>query len=211
MKRSDVVVLVVGGVGLFLAGVVWRPVFGDSTILKEAIECTSYLATTAAALVAIYTLNIWKAQFRHAERFSSLRILKDAITDMHLYRGHLLAVINMCSNARENNGVPDKQLIDIEQKKREQLKLAFSNYKKAWAAAVVFFTPDEERNFPGPPNHFMTLYLTRVQGIHDAHKKYSTPGQSAEFEAIAESYNLEAMEIFKDTLDEVESMLRRKV
>lgn len=68
-----------------MAGVVWRPVFGDYAKLKDALECVSYLATAVAAIVAIYTLNAWKDQFRHAERFKSLKDLKDAATNLHTF------------------------------------------------------------------------------------------------------------------------------
>ncbi|MBV7523409.1 hypothetical protein KW834_03180 [Pseudomonas sp. PDM29] len=211
MKRSDILLMVAGGTGLFMAGVVWRPAFGNYANLKDALECTSFLATIVAALVAIYTLRAWKDQFRHAERFAALRALKDAITDLHLYRGYLLSVIGVFNHLRASGGVPDQTLINEEKEKKEKLLLAFSAYRKAWVAAVPFFTPREESEFPGSPDSFMTLYLSRVQQLHDAHKKYSKPEQSAEFQAIADYYNNEAMDLFKKTADEIQLMLRKKV
>ena len=211
MKRGDILLLVAGGIGLFMAGVVWRPVFGDYANIKDALECTSFLATIVAALVAIYTLRAWKDQFRHAERFAALRALKDAITDLHLYRGYLLSVIRLFNHLRASGGVSDQALLDAEKEKREKLLTAFSAYRKAWVAAVPFFTPREELDFPGSPDKFMTLYLLRVQQLHDAHKKYSKPEQSDEFQEIADYYNNEAMELFKETADEIQLMLRKKI
>lgn len=194
-----------------MAGVVWRPAFGDYVYIKDALECTSFLATIIAALVAIYTLRAWKDQFRHAERFAALRSLKDAITDLHLYRGYLLSVIRVFNHLRVSGGVPDQTLIDDEKEKKEKLLSAFSAYRKAWVAAVPFFTPREELEFPGSPDFFMRLYLSRVQQLHDAHKKYCKPEQSAEFQAVADHYNNEAMELFGKTADEIQLMLRKKV
>ncbi|MNE13592.1 hypothetical protein D3C81_1192060 [compost metagenome] len=211
MKRSDIFLMVAGGIGLFMTGVVWRPVFGNYSNLKDALECTSFLATIVAALVAIYTLRAWKDQFRHAERFAALRSLKDAITDLHLYRGYLLSVINVFNHLRASEGVSDQRLVDIASEKKEKLLSAFSAYRKAWVAAVPFFTKKEEAEFPGSPDVFMTLYLSRVKQLHEAHKKFSKPEQSAEFEAIAELYNREAMGLFKTVADEIQAMLRKKV
>lgn len=211
MKQGDILLLVAGGIGLFMAGVVWRPVFGDYANIKDALECTSFLATIVAALVAIYTLRAWKDQFRHAERFAALRALKDAITDLHLYRGYLLSVIRLFNHLRASGGVCDQALLDAEKEKREKLLTAFSAYRKAWVAAVPFFTPREELDFPGSPDKFMTLYLSRVQQLQEAHKKYSKPEQSDEFQEIADYYNNEAMELFKKTADEIQLMLRKKI
>lgn len=209
MTRNDVVLFAVGGVGLFMAGVVWRPAFGDFEKLKDILECTSFLATTVAAVVAIYALSAWKAQFRHSERFSTLRLLKDTITDLHLYRGYLLAVIATCNHIRSTNGVPDAQLVQAEHEKREQLKTALSAYKKAWAAAVVFFTTTEEAKFPGDPERFLTLFISRPQQIYEACEKYFDAAQTENFMAVTKYYDDEAKLLFKETVDEVEMMLRK--
>lgn len=210
MTRNDVVLFAVGGVGLFMVGVVWRPVFGDFGKLKDTLECTSFLATTIAAVVAIYALSAWKAQFRHAERFSTLRVLKDAITDLHLYRGYLLAIIATCNHLRSKNGVPDPLLVQAEHETREQLKAALSAYKKAWAAAVVFFTPAEEAKFPGDPDRYLTLFISRPQQIYEACEKYFEAEYTENFEAVIRYYDDEAKVLFKNTVDEVEMMLRKK-
>lgn len=193
-----------------MAGVVWRPVFGDYAKLKDALECVSFLATTVAAVVAIYTLRAWKDQFRHAERFATLRAVKDAVTDLHLYRGHLLAVIGIFRSLRANGQV-DPQLIMKEELKREQLLAALSAYKKAWAAAVAFFTPEEEQNFPGAPDVFMRLYISRPSEIQDAHEKFSPADQSSEFDAVVDGFNAEAIELFRDTVSAIETMIRKKI
>jgi len=210
MKRSDVVLLSFGGIGLFMAGVVWRPAFGDYSKLKDALECMSFLATTVAAIVAIYTLSAWKNQFRHAERFSSLRAVKDAITDLHLYRGHLLAVIDICKSLRVNANDIDPKLLEKEALKREQLLLALSVYKKAWASAVAFLTPEEERDFPGPPDVFLQLYISRPKQINEAHQRFSSVDQQSEFDAVVSLYNEEAKDLFYETMTAIQTMIRKK-
>ncbi|WP_159815559.1 hypothetical protein [Pseudomonas sp. 18058] len=211
MTRSDVVLLTVSGIGIFCVGVVWRPVFGDLAHLKFALESTSYVATAVAAIVAIYTLNAWKRQFRHAERFATLRVLKDAVTDLHLYRGHLLSVIAIYKYLRTHDGAPDPELVNREAEKREQLKTALTAYKKAWAAAVAFFTHEEEANFPGTPTMFLTLYVSRPEQIHKAHLLYIDSSQDDQFEAVVQLYDDEAKILFRDSVEEIESMLRRNI
>lgn len=211
MKRSDWVLLSAVGGGLFMAGAVWRPAFGDYSKFKDAMECMSFLATTVAAIVAIYTLRAWKDQFRHAERFATLRAVKDAIADLHVYRRHLLSVVKIFRDARANGGKFDQQLILREELIRQQLLSALSTYRKAWAAAVAFFTPEEEQGFVGTPDAFMKLYRSRARNIQTAHEQFSVSNQASEFDAVVDAYDTEAKALFLETLEAIETMIRRKI
>ncbi|MCY1458128.1 hypothetical protein D9M71_754850 [compost metagenome] len=121
-----------------------------------------------------------------------------------------MAVIATCKHLRANNGVHDPQLAQKESEKREQLKEALSAYKKAWAAAVVFFTSAEEVKFSGSPEKFLTLFISRPQQIYEAYEKYFEPDFSDNFIAVTQFYDDEAKVLFKDTVEEIEMMLRRK-
>ncbi|MGG2019025.1 hypothetical protein AB1J88_03185 [Pseudomonas sp. S8] len=211
MKRSDLVLFSVIGIGLFMAGVAWRPAFGDFLKLKDWLECVSFLATTIAAMIAIFTLRDWRNQFRHAERFSALKSVKDAITDLHLYRGYLLAIAEILKYQQANDGADDPDLISKVEKKRVELLSALSVYQKAWDTAVAFITSEEEENFPGPPYVYLQLFQIRPLEIQDAHERLMIKGQANEFEKVFNACNEEAKEKFTKTMEAIKSMLRSKI
>jgi hypothetical protein len=194
-----------------MAGVVWSPAFGDFGKLKDALECTSFLATTVAAVVAIYALNAWKAQFRHAERFTTLKSLKDTATDLHLYRGYLLAIIAVGESMRARDEARVGALQEVAMQKREKLLGAFSAYNKSWASAVPFFTVEEESKFPGAPDKFISLFLVRPAQIYEACERYIESGQEDIYQGFLKEIDDEAKELYASTVRDIEVMLRRKV
>jgi len=210
MKRSDVLLLAVGGIGLFMAGVVWRPVFGDYSKLKDALECTSFLATAVAAIVAIYTLNAWKSQFRHAERFKSLKDLKDAATDLHTLRGYLLAVERRCVNLMHSGGMPSEEFFNEEEQAKQKWLDALQSYNRAWSTAVVFFSPEEERAFSGPANIFTDKYIDNTMRIVMLYANASGPENFSNFTLSVRVITDAARDLYARTVSELEWMLRQK-
>lgn len=210
MKRSDWVLLTAGAVGLFMAGVVWRPVFGDYAKLKDALECVSYLATAVAAVVAIYTLNAWKDQFRHAERFKSLKDLKDAATNLHTFRGYLLAIQSRCAYQISNGGTVSDELDMHEKACREKCLAAIEAYNRAWGTAVVFFTPEEEASFSGPASVYTSRVLSDPMRIVNACGVTPFPVQLPRFLAHCATITDEAKHLYASTVSELEWMLRQK-
>lgn len=208
MKSSDVVLLGVGSIGLFMAGVVWRPVFGNYSVLKDALECTSYIATAIAAVVAIYTLNAWKAQFRYAERFRSIKDLKDAATGMHTFRGYLLAVQATGEALIASNGHPNAELDEKEKQARQKWLVSLEAYNRAWGTAVVFFKPDEERRFPGPAIEFSSRSITDPLKIINAYADARSTGETGGFWVAAREVTEDARSLYRATVNELESMLR---
>lgn len=210
MKRSDVVLSVVVGVGLFMVGVVWRPVFGDHTKLKDALECTSFLATTVAAVVAISALNAWKEQFRHAESFKALKDLKDAATGLHTFRGYLLAVTARCVFLMQS-GHSGNEAIEAEvEVARQKWLVALEGYNRAWSTAVVFFTPEEEENFCGPAKIFTSRSLSDPMKIVTAYANAPGKENLLEFTILARTITDDAKHLYARTVSELEWMLRQK-
>ncbi|WP_223507776.1 hypothetical protein [Pseudomonas sp. BF-B-25] len=210
MKRSDAVILAVSAAGLFMAGVVWRPVFGDYTKIKEALEGTSFLATTIAAVVAIYTLSAWKAQFRHAERFKSLKDLKDAATDLHVLRGFLLCVERRCAHLMHTNGVPSEELELAEETAKQKWLNALQAYNRAWSTAVVFFTPEEEKAFSGPANIFTDKYMDNTMRIVMLYANAPGLENFGSFSGSCRVITDSVKDLYAATVSELEWMLRQK-
>ena len=210
MKWSDAVLLAVTGSGLFMAGVVWRPVFGDYAKLKDALECTSFLATAVAAVVAIYTLNAWKAKFTHAERFKSLKDLKDAATDLHTLRGYLLAIERSCAHRMHSEGMPSVELFEEEEEAKKKWLIALQAYTRAWSTAVVFFSPEEEQSFSGPANVFTEKYIQDTLRIAALYANAPAPESFGLFTHNVREVTESARDLYARTLSELELMLRRK-
>lgn len=210
MNRTDFAFLILCAGGFFIAGAVWRPAFGDSANLKVALECSSYLATTVAAIVAIYALNAWKSQFRHSERFKSLKDLKDAATDLTVFRGYLLAVERRCVHLMTNGGLPCGALEEAENEAREKLMTSIAAYNRAWGTAVVFFSPDEERKFSGPAPLFVSRALHDPLRIINMYA--SAPGREnlVSFLSSVREITESARDLYSKTVSELEWMLRQK-
>ena len=193
-----------------MAGVVWRPVFGDYSSLKDALECTSFIATAMAAVVAIYTLNAWKEQFRHAERFKSLKDLKDAATNLHAFRGYLLAVQSRCANQIITGGSVSEELDTYEQESKQKCLTALEAYNRAWSTAVVFFSADEEASFSGSASVYTQRVLNDPIRIVNACGATPFPVQLPKFTAYCQTITDEAKHLYATTVSELEWMLRQK-
>lgn len=210
MNRGDIALLALMGAGLFMAGVVWRPVFGDYAKLKDALECTSFIATALAAAVAIYTLNVWKAQFRHAESFKALKELKDAATSLHAFRAYLLAVQTRCMFLMQYGRVESEAIHEDEEAARQKWLIALEAYNRAWSTAVVFLTPEEEMAFRGPAKVFTRRSIDDPLKIVMAYANAPGIENIHQFAATARVVTDEARHLYADTVSQLEWMLRKK-
>lgn len=156
MSRSDSIMLVVSGIGLFATGLVWRPMAGDGDSIKYALECTSYIATAMAAFVATVALSAWKEQFKHTERFKCLSELKETATDLNAFFLYLHDFYSACSNSIPNDGT------FVWEHSAEgtvaQWDRALHKYRRVWTTARIFLTKAEMDNFSGKPEDFDRLY-----------------------------------------------------
>lgn len=210
MWRSDNLIAVTVIVGTFFCGVVWAPQLVSFGV-KDALEATSYVATIIACVVAVVALLAWKAQFRHAERYATLKSLKDAITDMHTYRGFLLAVKKSCDFQIANGGEVDQALRAKEIEKRQLMLSALTSYNKAWAGAVGFLTSAEETRIIGTPTFFTKLGMERPDELMRTAKRCIENGERDDYASLAEEFNSEAMHVFAISVAEIERLLREKV
>ncbi|MEX6663732.1 hypothetical protein [Pseudomonas sp. W2-17] len=210
MTRGDVALLALIGTGLFVAGAVWRPVFGDYAKLKDALECTSFVATALAAMVAIYTLNLWKTQFRHAESFKALKELKDAATSLHAFRGYLLAVQARCMFLMQYGREQSEAIHEDEEAARQRWLTALQAYNRAWSTAVVFLTPEEEAAFRGPAPIFTRRSIDDPLKIVMAYANAPGVENVHQFAATARLITDEARHLYADTVSQLEWMLREK-
>lgn len=210
MSIVDGIIMFVIIAGAFFSGVVWAPVFADLKV-AQAIETTSYLATIITCAVAVITLSAWRYQFRHAERYATLKDLKVAATDLHSYRGFLLAVKKSCDYQIAHAGDVDPELRSRELGKRQQMLDAIANYNKAWAAAVGFLSTEEESRIIGTPNKFALLSMERPDQLMEACRLCLEGGAQDAFNSTMEQINAEAMNIYAVTVGEIERLLREKV
>lgn len=210
MKRDDSLIWIATLIGAFFCGVVWAPALVDWQI-NGALEATSYVATIIACAVAVITLLAWRSQFRHAERYATLKALKAAVTDLHTYRGFLLAVKRSCDYQIANSGAVDPDLRGSELEKRQAMLTAIADYNKAWAAAVGFLSADEEARIIGTPTKFALLSIQRPDQLMEVSKLCLQGESQAEYQATMQRFNAEAQHIYAVTVSEVERLLREKV
>lgn len=210
MRRGDIALLGLLGVGLFVAGAVWRPVFGDYSKFRGALECTSYIATAIAATVAIYTLNVWKAQFRHAESFKALKELKDAASGLNSFRKYLLAVQTRCMFLMQYGRFESEAVHEDEEVARQKWLIDLQAYNRAWSTAVVFLTPEEEAAFRGPAPVFTRRAIDDPLRIVMAYANDPGVENVHQFAATCRSVTEEARHLYADTVSQLECLLRQK-
>lgn len=210
MKRGDIALLGLIGTGLFVAGATWRPVFGDYSQFKDALECTSFIATALAAMVAIYTLNVWKAQFRHAESFKALKDLKDAATSLISFRKYLLAVQKRCMFLMQYGRAESEAVHEDEEAARQKWLIDLQAYNRAWSTAVVFLTPEEEAAFRGGGPVFTRRSIDDPLRIVMAYGNDPGVENVHQFAATCRTVTEEARDLYADTVSQLEWMLRQK-
>lgn len=210
MKRSEILVLTAIVSGAFVTGVVWAPAFSDASKMKDFLEAGSYIATILACGVAVSALSSWRHQFRFTERFSRLSALKDAATDLHLYRGYLIAIQRVCDIRLRGESVDPSIAEDVEQRRLKLLD-TFAAYRKAWTSAVAFLTRAEEADFPGLPDVFITLYIQRPDQIYLAAREAEDSGCQNEYYDVVRVFNSEAKDLYARTVSTLDALLSEKV
>jgi hypothetical protein len=207
MGRSDLILCIVCALGFFAAGLVWRPAFDGGGDMKSAIESTSYIATTMAAVVAIFALRAWKSQFEHTERFKCLSDLKNAATDLDAYNIYLYDFYSVCSEGIQNGGtfvweqLPGGSLA--------QWVKALNAYRQAWTTARIFMTKAEIDSFSGKPENFDELH-SRNSTLLPA--SFINCRESEMLIHLMECYqevNQESWALYKSTLKQTEDLLSK--
>lgn len=149
MNKNDVFIYMVIAVGLFVAGAVWAPGLSAAKEVKEALECTSYIATVLACAVAISALTSWRAQFRHSEKYNAIKTLTDAALGMQVVRSYLFAMQNNYGQKYASGGVPIEILERSVDAEREVCAQALRVYQKAWITASALLSESEQADYPG--------------------------------------------------------------
>lgn len=207
MKRADLAMLVACFAGFFVIGLVWRPAFESWGGIKNALECTSYVATTLAAVVAIFALNAWKYQFKHTERFKCLSELKEAATDLNAYMEYLHDFYSACFNSIPNGGtltwkhLPDGSLA--------QWDKAIDRYRRVWTTARIFLTKAEIDSFSGKPESFDELYIRNSVLLPSSFANCSESKMLTQLMECYQEVNQESWALYKSTLKQTEELLSK--
>jgi hypothetical protein len=190
--------------------------FGMSTTevaankIRGVFEILSYAGTVVTAMVAVVALTSWQSQFRHTERFKSLKDLKDAAIGLHAFKDFLLTVQKKCHHLICNDGYPIDVLEQDETLAREKWLIALEAYNRAWGTAVVFFTHAEEASFSGSAKVFTSRSINDPLRIVMAYANQPNKDQLVEFTKTSRQITDEAKYLCKSTVSELEWMLRQK-
>lgn len=207
--------IVLGGcILLVVFGMLLGLGMGSTEVLANKVrgvfELLSFAGTAVTAVVAVVALSSWQVQFRHAERFKSIKELKDAATGLYTFRGYLLALVESGKQYRANGGVPNAKLEEIQLSAAERWRGSLEVYVKAWSTAVVFFTEEEEKNFSGQPRVFIDLANERPTEIVNADELFPSPEADHEFDKYTKEITDQVQRIYAQTVAELETMVRKK-
>ncbi|QGW77779.1 hypothetical protein GPJ81_14160 [Pseudomonas alkylphenolica] len=210
MKKSEIIALSAIVVGSFLTGVVWAPAISEPSKLKDVLEASSFIATILACGVAASALASWKHQFRYTERYARLATLKDAATDLHLYRGYLLAIGRACDTMLRGDLVEPELAKEIDDR-RTTLLDTFAAYRKSWTSAVGFLTLAEESSYSGAPEVFLSLFMARSKEIYAAAEEALNSGCHKGYHEVFKASDTEAKELYARTVSFLDSLLSEKL
>ncbi|CAI8709503.1 hypothetical protein [Pseudomonas sp. IT-P291] len=207
--------VVLGGcILLVVFGILLGTGMGSSEVMTNRVrgvfELLSFAGTAVTAVVAVVALSSWQAQFRHAERFKSIKELKDAATGLYTFRGYLLALVESGKQYRANGGVPNAQLEEIQLSAAERWRGSLEVYVKAWSTAVVFFTDEEEKSFSGQPRVFIDLTSSMPAEIINAGDMFQSSETDQEFLKYTTEITNHAQQVYSLAVSQLEYMLRSK-
>ncbi|NMX65509.1 hypothetical protein [Pseudomonas sp. WS 5079] len=94
---------------LFCAGVVFGFIFTKSGEVSfiAFLGALSSLATIGAALTAVYALNSWRTQFKHAEKYRMIKELRDMTSDSDFIRRFVISVRDQLMNSLSSEALED--------------------------------------------------------------------------------------------------------
>lgn len=204
-----------GCILLFAAGVIWGMIpdkagFFVVPNIHDLFDILGALATMIAAAVAVVALTNWRSQFRHEARFQSLKDLKDAATELHTFRGYLIAIQARCMHLMHSGGVRDESINQHEEASKQSWTNALQRYNKAWGTAVVFFTAEEEASFSGPAPIYVKRSLDDPMRIVMAYANASDVENIMQFAETCRGITDEVRDLYASTVSELEMMLRQK-
>lgn len=140
---------------LFSSGIVFGFIFTKSGEVDFVgfLNALASLATVGAAVTAIYALNSWRAQFKHAERYKVIKEFRDTVSDVDFVRrfvlfmrDSLLASLNGAESEDELENLPMMDFgMEMWWKHMESLNCAWKNMSE-------LITDDEIALFSVAPN-----------------------------------------------------------
>jgi hypothetical protein len=176
--------------------------------IRAAMELLSFAGTAVTGVVAVVALTSWQSQFRHTERFKSLKELKDASLDLHKFIFFLHAIASRHIESL-GGGSQVSDHAGAEEVARQQWFAALDVYRRAWGVAVVFLTPEEVNGFCGPVKVFNDRTFEYSWEIITSYSKSPPDEKLKDLLAAAERVTSATRELYDKTVLEVEQMLAR--
>lgn len=162
--KSDILVLV-GCVLIFVAGVIWSPIIFSEGIrgfevgwVKLLLECSSYIGTIVAAFYAVVTLKAWRFQFNHTKRYEALAELSAAAAEMLVVRKYIISSADSlisnrfkCADAASMKSKHDAD--------NEKWWGAYGKYMSTLEDASIFMTSTERAEIGRATKQIMSQHV----------------------------------------------------
>jgi hypothetical protein len=116
--------------------------------VRGAFELLSFAGTAVTAVVAVAALTSWQTQFRHAERYKSVKSLLEASNDIHKMRSYMFKLQEKYLWLLESGGKPNEAIDAKEASHKEEWFAIQDKYTKAWSAAAIFMSESERNSVP---------------------------------------------------------------
>lgn len=176
--------------------------------VKTAFEILSYFATAVAAVVAVVALSDWRTQFKHAERFNSIKDLRRVADDLRLFTKYVKALERKYLFAMTNAGASDAALNEQEEAARVVWVGALQNYGLAWATASVFFSVENESLKKCHPTSVASLFYNETMRLTFQYANNPTKDDRGELILVAREISEKCKFEVASIHQEIEALLR---
>jgi hypothetical protein len=162
---------------LFSAGIVFSFLFtkdGEVTFVSF-LSVLASIATIGAAATAIYALNIWYPQFKHAERFKVLKLLKKELDLGNSAEAYMQCVLFECIEKNTNGaGAGVLRYVEATHEARVKWRSQSLRIERCWDDVESLFSPKDLRIFAVRPHEIDLLVSNYVENLIYVTADYSS-------------------------------------
>lgn len=156
----------------FLSGAIWGGggiSFVNEPDFKTAFEIGSYAATILAALVGVKTMNAWRAQFKHSEKFKSVKAFQQSLERNGVLGDYMNFLLSECGKIKFGGRPPDIGVfLAAAQDKQKAWLASCVDVSRCWGSMILLLDAAERKSFSFTPEeieHRVNPMVNRIYNI----------------------------------------------
>ena len=155
----------------FLSGAIWGSggiSFVNEPDFKTAFEIGSYAATILAALVGVRTMNAWRAQFKHSEKFKSVKVFQKSLERNGVLEEYMYFLLHECTEIKFGRQSPDIGVfLAAAQDKQKAWLASCVEVGRCWGSMILLLDVVERKSLSCTPEEIECRVNRMVNRIYD--------------------------------------------